>query len=180
MFSPERESIAKGNEFIKTIQWLTVRVLGDKIELTAEANPQGETRRAFSIGLKNGYYSESFGGTQGEKMDGRYCDRIKLSQRTVEFGKEGGRVVVASQGDGWWLGRIQVGGKIYVPNSSEEKAMSEGQVFEKKIDWLTVRSSYKQIELIAEPNLADTMRTFSIDVTAFLNFTGIEGVQQAK
>lgn len=110
-------------------------------------------------------------------QDGKWEDVIGLSQKSAEFYWRGDTVTILTDGPSWWMNAVEVNGTVHKPTEEQKDAQIKGQEVILKYDWLTIRTAFKKIELIADLNEVSQERTFNINLQSGDYFDHITGKQ---
>ena len=144
----------------------------EKDDLTniTDRNTSATDERTFEIVLQSETERESIIGKQNVMLDGDWDDVIGLSTREVSFGKDGGTVEVATQGEFWWMTDITLNGEVYAVDYGETSHVK---------DWVSASKIGTTLQIEVSPNDTGAERTFSIGLEAGNYFDRVEGVQAA-
>lgn len=162
----------QGTDFEKTVEWLNVKRKDKEIEIKiTDRNTSATDERTFEIVLQSEAERESIIGKQNVMLDGDWDDVIGLSTREVSFGKDGGTVEVATQGEFWWMTDITLNGEVYAVDYGETSHVK---------DWVSASKIGTTLQIEVSPNDTGAERTFSIGLEAGNYFDRVEGVQAAE
>lgn len=157
-----------------TFGWLTVKCYDKEIMLATTGNYGKE--RSFALQLVAGDSIVKLSGKQDEVMEGMWSDVIKPSPRDVVIGSEGGNVCVTTE-NLWWIYEIEIDSVPYVSSPTELEECAENGVFDKTIEWLTVKRDGKNVFLTIEPNTTDKVRNFKITLGSGDYYCSLNGIQ---
>ena len=171
----EQDSQKRGDEFVKTCGWLTVKSWTGRIVVYTDAN-QNREQRSFKIELCNNSDVVELKGTQDVMLDGSgLTDKISPSSRAVKFDSKGGEFTITTENNYVKIIGVEIEGKYNPVNYNNWK----DDTLDKQFNWLAMRHDSCVIELRTEENLTTEPREFKIDLMDGNFFTTISGIQQA-
>lgn len=175
----ERETLARTGSFDVVCDWLKVSCRDYVITLIAA--PNGPEVRTFDISLSSGDYFDNITGRQeGEPLIGYWGDIIGLEPDSIAFTATGGTVECTTENINWAVCQIEVDGDITVSTLPEREQCYDYHVFEKTVEWLTVRANGNRLYVTAAPNTTGRERRFCIVLEAGDCFNNLYGVQSAR
>ena len=175
----ERETLARTGSFDAVCDWLKVSCRDYVITLIAA--PNGPEVRTFDIGLSSGDYFDNITGRQeGEPLTGYWGDIIGLEPDSIAFTAAGGTAECTTENVNWAVCQIEVDGDITVSTLPEREQCYDYHVFEKTVEWLTVRANGNRLYVTAAPNTTGRERRFCVVLEAGDCFNNLYGVQSAR
>ena len=175
----ERETLARTGSFDVVCDWLKVSCRDYVITLIAA--PNGPEVRTFDISLSSGDYFDNITGRQeGEPLTGYWGDIIGLEPDSIAFTAAGGTAECTTENINWAVCQIEVDGDITVSTLPEREQCYDYHVFEKTVEWLTVRADGDRLYVTAAPNTTGRERRFCIVLEAGDCFNNLYGVQSAR
>ena len=177
--SEERMQFVRTGSFDVVCDWLKVSCRDYVITLIAA--PNGPEVRTFDISLSSGDYFDNITGRQeGEPLIGYWGDIIGLEPDSIAFTATGGTVECTTENINWAVCQIEVDGDITVSTLPEREQCYDYHVFEKTVEWLTVRADGNRLYVTAAPNTTGRERRFCIVLEAGDCFNNLYGVQSAR
>ena len=175
----ERETLARTGSFDVVCDWLKVSCRDYVITLIAA--PNGPEVRTFDISLSSGDYFDNITGRQeGEPLIGYWGDIIGLEPDSIAFTAAGGTAECTTENVNWAVCQIEVDGDITVSTLPEREQCYDYHVFEKTVEWLTVRANGNRLYVTAAPNTTGRERRFCVVLEAGDCFNNLYGVQSAR
>lgn len=136
-------------------EWLTLHRVGNRIEVTAEANTTAEPR-TFSIEIGIPFFLSYIHGIQQAGVDIPPTDTIGFTPGKLHFPLDGGTMEVTARTDGWTLD------------------------WGHWMNWLTVEQDGNRLTLTATPNFDYDVRTFALRFRKGDYYEYIEGSQESR
>lgn len=167
-------------EYSGTFGWVALKCSDNEIRFTTNANYDKE--RSFVLNINADGKTIKLPGNQkkivgGVEMEGIWKDVIKPSPRDVVVDAAGGNFRSTTQGF-WWID-IYIDGKRYASSEEEDRLCCEDLVFEKKVEWLTVKRDGNDVVFSVEPNKTGKNRTFNIVLGMGDLYVWMSGAQSA-
>lgn len=168
-------------EYSGTFGWVALKCTDNEIRFTTNANYDKE--RSFVLNINADGKTIKLPGNQkkivgGVEMDGVWEDNIKASPRDVVVNAAGGNF--RSNTEGYlWISKIVIDGKTYASSEKERQQCCEDLVFEKKVEWLTVKRDGNDVVFSVEPNKTGKNRTFNIVLGKGNFYCWMNGAQSA-
>ena len=158
-----------------TFEWLTVKCSDREIVVSAIKN-EGAMRR-FILRLLFGDRTIEIPGVQYAPI-GWIPDVIQLNPKEVVAGAEGGTLRATTESF-WWINYIRVDDFVYHTTKEESELCFEEMIFEKTVEWLTVKREQNDVVLTLEANRTGRERTFEVDLQEGDCFCLLKGRQLA-
>lgn len=159
----EQEALRGGADFERAFDWLTVKVEGNAIGLTAAENAGWD--RTFVIDLAAYGCVARITGGQLAHSDGT---PLTATPQDVRLSFRGGSATVETRKDNWWVASVLLGETPYEPYDGADKGIGERpkeRTLDKTFGWLGVKAEGTQLVLSAEKNRLDQNQTFAITLT---------------
>lgn len=177
--------------FEKTFDWLTVKVEGTQLVLTATRNGVHDNGiddvfRECSIVLTTGIRECEIKVEQDPILTGYHGGDgvFTMTPNELEIGPEGGTVLVKGEKRSWWFADLKLDGVRQVLGIFEDPMvageLAKNRKYKRTFDWLTVNVVGADLELTVEPNTEGKERTFYILVTDYFETGTVTGVQRAE
>jgi len=158
-----------------TFEWLTVKCSDRKIVVSVTQN-EGLPRR-FALYLLFGDRTIEIPGIQ-IAVEGWSPDIIHLNPKEVVAGAEGGTLRATTESF-WWIDRIKVDDAVYYSTEEEDHLCAEKMIFEKTVEWLTVKREQNDVVLTLEANRTGRERTFEVRLGEGDFYCLLTGIQLA-
>ena len=107
-------------------------------------------------------------------------DIIGLEPDSIAFTAAGGTAECTTENVNWAVCQIEVDGDITVSTLPEREQCYDYHVFEKTVEWLTVRADGNRLYVTAAPNTTGRERRFCVVLEAGDCFNNLYGVQSAR
>ena len=158
-----------------TFEWLTVKCSDREIVVSAIKN-EGSMRR-FILRLLFGDRTIEIPGVQYAPI-GWIPDVIQLNPKEVVAGAEGG-ILRATTESFWWIDCIKVDETVYYSTEEEDHLCFAEKIFEKTVEWLTVKREQNDVVLTLEANRTGRERTFEVRLGEGDFYCLLTGIQLA-
>ena len=107
-----------------------------------------------------------------------------MTPNELEFGPEGGTVLVKGEKQYWWLVSIMLDGVHQELGIFEDPKvqidMAHNRKYKRTFDWLTVNVVGADLELTVAPNTEGKERTFDVVISDYFETGTVTGVQRAE
>ena len=158
-----------------TFEWLTVKCSDRKIVVSVMQN-EGLPRR-FALYLLFDDRTIEIPGIQ-IALEGWWPDIIQLNPKEVVADAEGGTLRATTESF-WWIDRIKVDDAVYYSTEEEDHLCAEKMIFEKTVEWLTVKREQNDVVLTLEANRTGRERTFEVWLGEMNYYCCLNGIQLA-
>ena len=158
-----------------TFEWLTVKCSDREIVVSAIKN-EGSMRR-FILRLLFGDRTIEIPGIQ-IALEGWWPDIIQLNPKEVVAGAEGGTLRATTESF-WWIDCIKVDETVYYSTEEEDHLCFAEKIFEKTVEWLTVKREQNDVVLTLEANRTGRERTFEVRLGEGDFYCLLTGIQLA-
>ena len=158
-----------------TFEWLTVKSSDREIVVSAIKN-EGAMRR-FILRLLFGDRTIEISGRQYAPI-GWIPDVIQLNPKEVVAGAEGGTLRATTESF-WWINSIKVDETVYYSTREENHLCFKEMIFEKTVEWLTVKREQNDVVLTLEANRTGRERTFEVWLGEMNYYCCLNGIQLA-
>ena len=105
-------------------------------------------------------------------------DVIQLNPKEVVAGAEGGTLRATTESF-WWINYIRVDDFVYHTTKEESELCFEEMIFEKTVEWLTVKREQNDVVLTLEANRTGRERTFEVRLGEGDFYCFLTGIQLA-
>ena len=158
-----------------TFEWLTVKCSDREIVVSAIKN-EGAMRR-FILRLLFDDRTIEISGRQYAPI-GWIPDVIQLNPKEVVAGAEGGTLRATTESF-WWINSIKVDETVYYSTREENHLCFKEMIFEKTVEWLTVKREQNDVVLTLEANRTGQERTFEVWLGEMNYYCCLNGIQLA-
>ena len=158
-----------------TFEWLTVKCSDREIVVSAIKN-EGAMRR-FILRLLFDDRTIEISGRQYAPI-GWIPDVIQLNPKEVVAGAEGGTLRATTESF-WWINSIKVDETVYYSTREENHLCFKEMIFEKTVEWLTVKREQNDVVLTLEANRTGRERTFEVWLGEMNYYCCLNGIQLA-
>ncbi len=158
-----------------TFEWLTVKCSDREIVVSAIKN-EGAVRR-FILRLLFDDRTIEISGRQYAAI-GWGSDVIQLNPKEVVAGAEGGTLRATTESF-WWIDSIKVDETVYYSTREENHLCFAEKIFEKTVEWLTVKREQNDVVLTLEANRTGRERTFEVRLGEGDFYCLLTGIQLA-
>ena len=159
-----------------TFEWLTVKCSDRKIVVSVMQN-EGRLPRRFALHLLFDDRTIEIPGIQ-EALEGWWPDIIQLNPKEVVAGAEGGTLRATTESF-WWINSIKVDETVYYSTREENHLCFAEKIFEKTVEWLTVKREQNDVVLTLEANRTGRERTFEVWLGEMNYYCCLNGIQLA-
>ncbi len=167
----------------ESFDWLDIQCSEKTLTITSNTYNTTDKEKSFIIQLKyNNIIIDLYGTREGAPDDPFnekvIVDIIKLKPESVYISAKGGTIRATTE-EFWWICDITLDSVTYNSTQEEYQNCYELKMFEKTIEWLTVKREDNDIILTVEPNTSGKERTFSVNLGNGDYYSRLEGIQSA-